>query len=432
MLPADAVPESVVVVEDVRTPASVERAAAVDGWVGANFWSRTGGPHMWSRYDGGDRPRGARRARGARAQRHALVPLLARLRAASRTELDEDVVARFADFLDGARREPGCAPIPTFIVGHMSGENWDPAWRDGRDLYGDVGLVAEQAWLAAEIARRFGSPPGRRRLADLERDAAVRRPRPRRRRRRVGTHPRACGARRRGDAARLARRRRLGHRGDRRGQRLLAARRWRRSSTSSARTVYPMDDDPVRQALTPALGVRARRRLRTARRARGVRRQLRLRVATRTPPATTARCSTRRCSPARTGWLAWNNTDFDDVADHDPYRHHVFELHFGLTDRDGRPKQQLRELGDVRRRSSRDLAADGWARVDGDAGARRAGALRARPPLHRRRGPPRHPRRPAAGVRRRARGRPAGRAPARARRHRRRAAARTSRRARSC
>jgi endo-1,4-beta-mannosidase len=45
-----------------------------------------------------------------------------------------------------------------------------------------------------------------------------------------------------------------------------------------------------------------------------------------------------------TGWLAWNNTDYDDLADQDPYRHHPFEMHFGLTDHRGRPKAALHEL----------------------------------------------------------------------------------------
>ena len=72
--------------------------------------------------------------------------------------LDEDVLARFADFLD-AHLEAGLGTIPTFIVGHMSGENWDPAWRHGRDLYRDVWLVSQQAWFAAEIASRFGGHP---------------------------------------------------------------------------------------------------------------------------------------------------------------------------------------------------------------------------------------------------------------------------------
>ena len=45
--------------------------------------------------------------------------------------------------------------VPTFLVGHMSGENWDPAWRAGRDLYSDVWMVAREAWFAAEMVRRF-------------------------------------------------------------------------------------------------------------------------------------------------------------------------------------------------------------------------------------------------------------------------------------
>ena len=49
--------------------------------------------------------------------------------------------------------------VPTFLVGHMSGENWDPAWRAGRDLYRDVWMVARQAWFAGEMARRFGAHP---------------------------------------------------------------------------------------------------------------------------------------------------------------------------------------------------------------------------------------------------------------------------------
>jgi hypothetical protein len=44
-----------------------------------------------------------------------------------------------------------------------------------------------------------------------------------------------------------------------------------------------------------------------------------------------------------TGWLAWNNTDVD-LPDQDPYRHHPFEMHFGITTSDGRPKPPLLEL----------------------------------------------------------------------------------------
>jgi len=44
-----------------------------------------------------------------------------------------------------------------------------------------------------------------------------------------------------------------------------------------------------------------------------------------------------------TGWISWNNTDFD-LVDQDPYRHHPFELNFGITDTEGIPKPPLLEL----------------------------------------------------------------------------------------
>jgi endo-1,4-beta-mannosidase len=43
------------------------------------------------------------------------------------------------------------------------------------------------------------------------------------------------------------------------------------------------------------------------------------------------------------GWIAWNNTDFE-LPGQDPYRHHAFEQHFGLTDAGGQPKATLREM----------------------------------------------------------------------------------------
>ena len=53
------------------------------------------------------------------------------------------------------------ASIPTFIVGHMSGENWDPAWRGGieRDLYADVWLVSRQAWFIERITAALADHP---------------------------------------------------------------------------------------------------------------------------------------------------------------------------------------------------------------------------------------------------------------------------------
>jgi len=74
------------------------------------------------------------------------------------TTVDDVLCERFADFLE-AHRETGMTTVPTFIVGHMSGENWDPAWRAGRNLYSDVWFVGRQAWYIKTLTARFAHDP---------------------------------------------------------------------------------------------------------------------------------------------------------------------------------------------------------------------------------------------------------------------------------
>ena len=62
------------------------------------------------------------------------------------------------------------------------------------------------------------------------------------------------------------------------------------------------------------------------------------------------------------GWIAWNNCDYDDLRDEDPYRHHVFELHFGLTDRDGQAEAAAPRARAASRGSSRELAPTAGSR----------------------------------------------------------------------
>ena len=330
-------------------------------WVGANFWSRVGGPRMWDRYD-------------AQIVRQELATLAAHGCNVSRSfcywpdfvpepeRLDAAVLERFADFLD-AHVEIGLGTIPTFIVGHMSGENWDPAWRGGRDLYRDVWLVGQQAWFAGEIAARFKRHPAivgwlvsnempiyggpgttdeiaawARAIVDAVRAAGA-------------TQPLSLG-----DGA------------------------WGMEVTGndngySLRTlaplvdfvgphVYPMEDDEVRQFLTAAF---------TCELASGFDRPVVLEefgvssdFASDENAADYYRLvlHSTLLAGAR-GWLAWNNCDYDDLRDQDPYRHHVFEMHFGLTDKTGRPKPQLYEIERFAGLVS-GLADRGWNPVAGE------------------------------------------------------------------
>jgi endo-1,4-beta-mannosidase len=276
--------------------------------------------------------------------------------------LDEQVLDRFSDFLD-AHAELGLETIPTFIVGHMSGENWDPRWRQERDLYRDVWLVGQQAWFVREIAQRFhrhavagwllsNEMPlygGRASIAEITAWARI-----------LTQAARAGGATQPisiGDGAWG-----VEVSGEDNGYSLRAL----------APLVdffgphsYPMEDDPVRQVLTPAFACELAGSLgkpvvleefgvssdfAADDHAAAYYRQV---------------LHTSLLAGAR-GWLAWSNTDFDDLRHQDPYRHHLFELHFGLTNARGRPKPQLRVLGEFAE-LVRGLSAAGWERVAGDA-----------------------------------------------------------------
>jgi endo-1,4-beta-mannosidase len=309
-------------------------------WLGVNFWSRTGGPLMWRSYD-------------PAVVREELATLAAHGINLTRSfcywpdfqpepdRLDEAVLARFADFLD-RHREAGLATAPTFIVGHMSGQNWDPAWRQGRDLYGDVWMVARQAWYVRQVTERFAGHPAVAGWvlsnemplyggpAPVETVTAWAELLVQAVRAGGGTQPLSLG-----DGAW--------------GIELSGV-----DNGFSVRAtaplvdfvgphVYPMEDDRVRLHLGAAFacelagfagkpvvleefGVSSD--FSSAENASHYYRQV---------------LHTSLLAGA-SGWIAWNNTDYDHLAGQDPYRHHPFEMHFGLTDADGAPKPQLAEV----------------------------------------------------------------------------------------
>jgi endo-1,4-beta-mannosidase len=255
--------------------------------------------------------------------------------------LDEAVLERFGDFLD-RHTAAGLGTVPTFIVGHMSGQNWDPAWRQGRDLYGDVWMVARQAWFVRQLVARFAGHPAVAGWLLSNEMPLYGGPAPEAAvtawaellvqavRAGGGTQPVSLG-----DGAwgiELS--------GVDNGFSLRAT---APLVDFVGPHVYPMESDRVRLHLGPAFACEQ---------AGFVGRPVVLEefgVSSGFSSAENARhyyrqvLHTSLLAGAR-GWLAWNNTDLDHLADQDPYRHHPFELHFGLTDADGVPKPQLAEV----------------------------------------------------------------------------------------
>lgn len=326
-----------------RNSAKITAGARSDGraaaWLGANFWSRTGGPLMWRNYDPATITEELRVLAG-----HGLnmtrsffywpdfMP--------EPDRIDEEMAARYADFLD-RHTQAGLSTVPTFCVGHMSGENWDPPWRGGRDLYSDVWLVARQAWFAGEMTRRFASHPA---VAGwlLTNEMPIY----------GGTAPRevvSAWAQLIISAIRAAGGTQPVSVGDGAWGIEVTGRDNGFSVEDTARLcdflgphVYPQEDDPARVNFAAAWACELAGTYGTP-------------VVLEEFGVSSAFASGQHAAryyrhvlhnallAGATGWIAWNNTDFS-LAGQDPYRHHAFELHFGLTDSKGNPKPQLAEM----------------------------------------------------------------------------------------
>lgn len=318
-------------------------------WLGANFWSRTGGPLMWRDYDPEviDAELRVLRTHGLNLTRSFFywpdfMP--------ESDRLDEAMLEHYQDFLD-RHTAVGMTTIPTFIVGHMSGENWDPSWREGRDLFGDVWLVGRQAWFARELSARFGGHPAVAGwLVSNEMPIysdPVQRGKGTTDHREVATWAQLIV-----DAVRAGGATQPVSLGDGAwGVEVTGADNGFRVREIAPLVdflgphVYRMETDPVRQHLNAAFicelldftgkpvvleefGVNSEY------------------VSEENAAHYYRQTLHHSLLAGATGWIAWNNTDYDHLAEQDPYRHHPFELSFGITDSAGRPKAALLELRD--------------------------------------------------------------------------------------
>jgi len=307
-------------------------------WLGVNYWSRAGGPDMWLEFDATVVEQELRQLKehGIGLTRSFLVwPQFM----PQPDVFDESLFALYGTFLDLCA-ETGVKTIPTFIVGHMSGDDFDPAWREGRDLYSDAFMLDAQSLYVREVVSRFAAHPAVtawllsnemplyggageheavtnwvKTLVQAVRDGG-------------GTQPVSAG-----DGAWG-----IETSGKDNGFRI---RELKDVVDFVGPHVYPHESDEWRQLLTAAFVCELD--------------HFGLPVIMEEFGATSAfgddeaiadyyrQVLATTLLAGATGWVAWNNTDFDRV-DKDPYRHHAFELRFGLVDAKGSPKPQLAEM----------------------------------------------------------------------------------------
>ena len=307
-------------------------------WLGVNYWSRAGGPQMWLEFDAAVVEQELRQLKehGIGLTRSFLVwPQFQ----PEPGVFDESLLGLYGKFLDLCA-ETGVQTIPTFIVGHMSGDDFDPAWREQRDLYSDPFMLEQQSLYVREVVSRFAAHPAVtawlltnemplyggageheavtnwvKTLVQAVRDAG-------------GTQPVSAG-----DGAWG-----IETSGKDNGFRI---RELKDVVDFVGPHVYPHERDEWRQLLTAAFVCELD--------------HFGLPVIMEEFGATSAFADDEAIADyyrevlattllaGATGWVAWNNTDFDRV-DKDPYRHHAFELRFGLVDAKGEPKPQLAEM----------------------------------------------------------------------------------------
>jgi endo-1,4-beta-mannosidase len=266
--------------------------------------------------------------------------------------IDEVLLARYGRFLD-LHTELGMRTIPTFIVGHMSGANWDPAWRQGRDLYRDVWMVERQAWFIRTTTARFHAHPAVTAwLISNEMPVYGGGGGP-------NTDKVAVGSAHHDDVRAWASlmvqavRAGGGHQPVSLGDGVWGLETTGKDNGFRLRELvelidflgphaYPGCDDDIRQNLYAAYMIEM---------CGGMGRPVVLEEFGVTTDFASEQAAAEyyrqvlhtTALAGSTGWIAWNNTDFA-LPDQAPYRDHPYEMHFGVTTADGEPKAPLYEL----------------------------------------------------------------------------------------
>ncbi|GAA5191025.1 cellulase family glycosylhydrolase [Rugosimonospora acidiphila] len=313
--------------------------AASPPWIGVNFWSAAGGPFMWRQFD----------EQTVSTELAALAELGLNVTRSfcfwpdfhpEPYRIDETMIGHFRRFLD-LHEQHGLRTIPTFIIGGMSGRNFDPSWRRGGNLYADGYLLGRQAayirtvvagiadhpaiagWLISNEMHFYGGSDEHENIrawAELMTQAV---------RAGGGRGPVSLG-----DGV-------LGVDlyGEDNGFRL---RELRETIDWIGPHLYGMGDDLIRQHLLIAFKLELAN-------------TFGLPVVLEEFGLTSNFSSEEHAgdyyrqvlhsalAAGATGFIAWNNTDFN-LVDQPPYSHHPFELHFGIMTPDQQPKQAAREM----------------------------------------------------------------------------------------
>ncbi|MGB9607597.1 MAG: cellulase family glycosylhydrolase [bacterium] len=121
--------------------------------LGVNYWARDAGPLMWRKWN---REKVREEIRQMKSLGMNTIRSFVYMPdfMPRPGEVDEEMLRRFGEFLKICEEE-GIYTFPSFFVGHMSGENWDVPWREGRNFYTDPWMIRQEIAYVQKIVSRF-------------------------------------------------------------------------------------------------------------------------------------------------------------------------------------------------------------------------------------------------------------------------------------
>ncbi|MCK4447888.1 MAG: cellulase family glycosylhydrolase [Candidatus Marinimicrobia bacterium] len=119
--------------------------------LGVNYWPSSSGLNMWSEWSPDEIAKDFNKMRelGMNVCRFFIfMPDFLK----GPKEIDATMMKRLTQFLE-ISKESGIYTLPSFIVGHMSGEDWDVQWRKGRNFITDSDMIEAEKFYIKTIVQ---------------------------------------------------------------------------------------------------------------------------------------------------------------------------------------------------------------------------------------------------------------------------------------
>ena len=120
--------------------------------IGVNYWPRKTGPLMWRKWNPDEVKEELKQMKdlGMNVCRSFLywpdfMP--------APDKVEHVMLDRFEEFISLCE-DVDLFAIPSFFIGHMSGEDWDVPWREGRNFYNDPWMLKQESLFVREVVKK--------------------------------------------------------------------------------------------------------------------------------------------------------------------------------------------------------------------------------------------------------------------------------------